>query len=559
MNSLKTTISMAVSGAIMLMIAMPSAAQVHLPNAGSILQQKKSESRDLDSLQGSPQQEDVLKGQPLKQPQYELKQFQFIGNTKVSSEELAQLVQPYVGKKVSRLQLEQIAETISAVYRTHGYGFTSTTFDPAGLEHGNAAFSIVEGKAGKVTISNKSRVNDWLINGPLEHFYKNPDNTDNLERASLLMADTPGVSAASPRLSRGAVDGTVDVTMDVQPAPLVTGYASIDNYGSRSSGRARMSAMVGVNSPFGWGDALRLNISGMPFHTDGKSTLGGGTYDFPLSNNGLRGGVGYNRLEYRLGGIYAGQFDGTADVYSAYASYPIIRQQTTNLYGRLTYNHSIYRDNQVSFENRRHSDAIALMFYGNYQDMLFGRNGANRYSATLTHGNLSYDSALFAQQDQQGSKTAGAYTKAELSLSRMQQLTSSTYLQGELQGQYALKNLDGSSRMVMGGPSGVRAFSSDFVSVDSGVLFRGTAGWRLPLAVPTTVYTFYDAAAGVLRHTPINGMSNNVNLQGAGIGIDVSYRNVNTSVSLAKRLGGNALGMRDQPKTWIWASLTYVY
>jgi len=373
------------------------------------------------------------------------------------------------------------------------------------------------------------------------------------------MSDTPGVLAASPRLSRGAAEGTVDVAVDVARAPLLSGYASIDNYGSRTSGRERMSAMLGVDSPFGWGDSLRLNISGMPFHSDGDSTLGGASYELPIGHSGLRGGFGYNRMQYHLGGVYAGHFDGTTDVWSTYLSYPIIRQQATNLYGRLTYSHSRYHDNQVGFENVRHSDAVSAMLYGNHQDMLFGRNGSNRFSLALTHGNLRFDNELFAEQDQFGSKTAGGYTKAESTFARTQQLTASTYLQGEVQGQYAFKNLDGASRMVLGGPSGVRAFSSDFVSVDTGVVFRGTAGWRLPVSLPVTVYTFYDAATGVMRHNQANGLRNNVNVQGAGFGVDVSYRNLSTSLSVARRLGGNVMGINDQPTTWLWASATYRY
>lgn len=554
----KKALVLSMMGTVLSAPVMPVLAQVHVPNAGSILQQKKSESRQLDSPQDILEPESVLKNAPAKE-HYRVKQFGFTGNTKLSQAELAPLVEPYLGKDVSNLQLEQIAETISTLYRAHGYGFTSTMVEPAGLAHGNVMFSIMESKAGKVSLHNESRVRDGLLEGTLTRFRQNPENTDSLERAALLMGDMPGVASAVPQLSHGATDGVVDVNIQAQRAPLFTGYASIDNYGSRSSGRTRMSGMLGVNSPFGWGDSLRLNISGNPFHSDGDSTFGGANYELPLGSSGLRAGLGYNRMQYHLGGVYAGQFDGTANVYSAYASYPIIRQQSTNLFARLTYSYSRYQDNQVGFDNRRHSNAVSLMLYGNHQDMLFGRNGASRYALTVTQGSLSYDSPLFEQLDHHGSKTAGAYSKLETSLSRMQQLSASTYVQIELQGQYAFKNLDGASRMVLGGPSAVRAFSSDFVSADSGLVFRGTAGWRLPVGLPTNLYAFYDAATGALRHSPISGVPNNVNLQGIGVGLDMSYRSVNASLSLARRVGGNVLGIDQQPKTWLWASLTYLY
>ncbi|WP_168799637.1 ShlB/FhaC/HecB family hemolysin secretion/activation protein [Burkholderia sp. LS-044] len=531
-----------------------------VPNAGSILQQRRSESGEL----GQPG--NAAGGLPGAQPaevrkRYHVKSVRFTGNEKLGQEELEAAVQSYIGRDVSDQDLEQMADRISDLYRTHGYGFTFTSVDPDSLQDGNIRFIIVEGKAGRINLSNHSRVRDALLEGMMARFRAHPEDTDKLERASLLMGDTPGVSVAKPRLSRGTTNGAVDVEMGVQPAPLVNGAITLDNYGSRTSGRTRLGAMLGINSPFGWGDVLRLNVSGLPFNLqNGDSTLGGATYDFPVGNAGLRGGMGYSRLQYDLGGIYEGQFDGTADVFSAYMTYPIVRQQERNLAARVTYSHSLYRDNQVGFENQRNSDAFAFMLYGNLQDGLLGRAAATRASLTLTYGILRFDSPLFAQQDAAGSQTAGGYTKAELGLSRIQQLTRSTYLQADVSAQYAFKNLDSSARMVMGGPSAVRAFSSDFVSVDTGIVVRATAGWRLPVpVVPVNAYVFYDVGTGVLRHDPFQGQSNNVNLQGMGIGLDVTWRSITASVSLAKRVGGSAPGLGSQPQTWTWASLSYSF
>lgn len=489
---------------------------------------------------------------------YHVKSVRFSGNTLLAPDELEAVLQPYVGKDVSAQALEQMADRLGELYRSHGYGFTFTSVDPESLKDGDIRFVIVEGKAGKVSLTNHSRVRDGLLEGMMARFHAHPEDTDSLERASLLMGDTPGVASARPRLTRGGGNGTVDVEMDVQPAPLINGYASLDNYGSRTSGRTRLNAMVGINSPFGWGDVLRVNVSGLPFNLQsGDSTLGGVTYDAPLGKAGLRGGVGYNRLQYHLGGLYENQFDGTADVLSAYVNYPVVRQQDRNLYARMSYSHSLYRDNQVGFANQRNSDSFAFMLYGNLQDTLLGLGAANRAALTLTHGVLRFNSAQFAQQDATGSKTAGGYTKAELSLSRTQQLTRSTYVQADVQAQYAFKNLDGSARLVTGGPSAVRAFSSDFVSVDTGVVARATAGWRLPVPLPTNAYVFYDVATGVLRHDPMMGQSNNVNLKGLGIGLDISWRAVTASVSLATRVGGSAPGLDSQPRSWAWTSLSY--
>lgn len=526
-----------------------------VPNAGSILQQRNAESSrsDLPNNAGKP----VLPQAVLLAKRYRIAQVEFVGNQKIGHEELDRLLQPYIGKEVSRQDLEEIANEISAIYREHGLGFTFTSVSPEGLEQGAVKFVIIEGRAGKVSLRNHTRVRNALLEGMLTKFRDNPDNTNELDRATLLMSAVPGVIAAQPRLSRGEDNGTVDVEVEVQPAPLVTGSVSLDNYGSRTSGRTRLSAMLGLNNPFGWGDALRLNVSGFPFKQSGDSTFGGLTYDFPIGNHGLRGGVGFNRMQYHLGDAYEGQFDGTANVWAAYLSYPIVRGQTHNLFVKIGYNHSKYKDNQVGFENQRTTDAVSASLSGNWQDKMFTREADTQFSATLTHGNLRYDNELFAAQDATGSKTAGGYSKVEMYVSRTQPLSNSTYIQASVQGQYAFKNLDGSARLVFGGPFGVRAYSSDFVSVDSGVLIKSAIGWRLPVAVPVSVSAFYETATGVMRHDPFAGQRNNANVQGAGVAIDTAYKSVSASLSFATRVGGHAPGIESQPKSWVWMSVAY--
>ncbi|MCA7961315.1 hypothetical protein LGM14_27985, partial [Burkholderia multivorans] len=179
-----------------------------VPNAGSILQQKKSETRDTAPLDSTVEQTRTSKKELVKH--YKIKEIRFTGNDKLSREELDPFVSRYIGKDVSDHDLESMSEKISNAYREAGYGFTFTSVDPEGLEDGRVKFVIVEGKAGNIKIGNHSRVRDALLEGMMARFRSHPDNTDNLERASLLMSDIPGVAAARPRLTRGSQDGTID-------------------------------------------------------------------------------------------------------------------------------------------------------------------------------------------------------------------------------------------------------------------------------------------------------------------------------------------------------------
>ncbi|WP_333995578.1 ShlB/FhaC/HecB family hemolysin secretion/activation protein [Burkholderia orbicola] len=530
---------------------------VNIPNAGDIIQQRNA--AGLTGIDRGADQEDELIARSDGGRRFFIKKIEFSGNKLLSQQELETLMQGYIGQNLSERDIDGIAEKINAAYRQQGYGFVFASLNYFDPQEALAKFSIVEGKAEEIQIQNCTRVRGALLEGMMSRFRAHPENTDELERASLLMSDIPGVAVARPNIFRGRVDGTVNVAMDVQPARVVNGYASLDNYGSRISGRTRLSAIFGVDNPFGWGDAFRANVSGFPLNQNGDSTLGGFSYDFPIGNFGLRGGLGFNRLQYHLGGIYSDQFDGTANTWSAYASYPIIRQKNLNLVARLTYSHGIYNDNQVGFENKRSSDGVSALLLSSVQDAAFGKAAINRFSITFTHGAMRYDNPLFAMQDATGSQTAGGYSKLEWTLSRFQQITGTVSFRADVLGQYAFKNLDGSARMVLGGPSAVRAYSSDFVSADSGILMKAEANWRAPISLPLSASVFYDHATGILRHTPFAGQTNNVNLQGAGIGLSLSYGAVSASLSLATRVGGRAPGIEEQPKSWAWLSLTYAW
>jgi hemolysin activation/secretion protein len=97
---------------------------------------------------------------------------------------------------------------------------------------------------------------------------------------------------------------------------------------------------------------------------------------------------------------------------------------------------------------------------------------------------------------------------------------------GGVNGQYANKNLDGSQKMLMGGPYTVRAYDAGTGAVAQATVLTGEVRWKTGLPHTDhqlTVAAFYDQGWGRQmsdNSSPTGGLlvkDNAVNLAGAGL------------------------------------------
>ena len=95
-----------------------------------------------------------------------------------------------------------------------------------------------------------------------------------------------------------------------------------------SQGANRLHLNGEINSPFTLGDQLSLKL----LYTNESMWFGTLAYGAPLGGSGLRGQLGYTHTYYELGKDFSDlSASGTADVYSAGLSYPLVRSQQRNL------------------------------------------------------------------------------------------------------------------------------------------------------------------------------------------------------------------------------------
>src|SRR3954451_16630359 len=263
-------------------------------------------------------------------PRFQLKGLQFEGNTVFSDDTLNRMASEFIGQTVSFDQLEQLAARITAQYRNKGYLFAEALIPvpkrAPDVEEGVITVRILEGKLGKIIINrtadapiSEEQIRDIL--SPLQPGELLRQAT--VERALLLLSDTPGISVQSA-FEAGEETGLTNLSVDVEGAGRLNGQIDADNYGVPSSGEYRLGAGLRWNAPLRRGDELDLKI----LQAIDNLTYARAGYNAPISGRGARIDAHYNHLHYGVGAaFFALQSSGSAETYGASLSYPLIRSR----------------------------------------------------------------------------------------------------------------------------------------------------------------------------------------------------------------------------------------
>lgn len=431
---------------------------------------------------GNVPTEPSMQGLPGNSTSVLVTQFIFTGNSVIDTATLQALVKPQEGKMLTLGQLDQVATLVTRHYRSAGY-FVARAYIPAQeLNDGQLIIRVVEGNYGKFVLNNKSLVRDSVVQGLLDDI-KDRDivSLDTLERAMLIINDTPGVQVVRADVMPGELVGTSDFAIGTEATAAGNGYVLLDNYGSTYTGKERLSFNANWNSPSVRGD--RLSVSGMVTHDSGLLN-GRLAYSALAGTDGTRLEGALSRTTYKLSGVYAAlDAKGTADGADLTLTKPLKR----------TRNHSIETSLSASYKDLRDEVGSTLTSVGKElasisagisdrrEDALFGRDGLTQASASVTLGHLRFKDSAAAALDASGADTQGIYAKLNLAAVRVSALPSQFTLTASARAQVALtkRNLDGVERMSVSGSSGVLAYPVGELSGDHAAALRAELGYPL--------------------------------------------------------------------------------
>jgi hemolysin activation/secretion protein len=482
-----------------------------------------------------------------------LKDLQITGNSVFSTDELKSVAGDVIGHEVGFADLEQAAARITRHYRSRGYLVARAYLPAQTVLGGMVEIAVLEGRLSAIEVKNGTRVRDSVIEGHFGALMGEVIEEQRLERKLLLLSDLPGLGAAGAALRPGERVGESALGLEVAKPDAPLASLELDNYGSYFTGEARLAAALDIASPTGSGDLLSARLTkGVP-----GLELASLSYQLPLGRDGLRAGVSYSTLAYRLGKEFESlDAEGRAESAGATLAYPLVRRLALNVSVLAVFTRREFEDRvkSTSTVTEKATDAATLGVSGDWRDALAG-GAVNVWSLAYSGGKLTIETPAAQAIDDATLRTRGSYEKLGWNLMRAQRLGERWSALLTLSGQLANKNLDSSEKFTLGGPYGVRAFPLGEAAGDEGVL--GSAELRFELAPAVLqALAFADLGEVTINHDPPAASAENERALGAlGAGLNWTQRRFSARGIVAWGSERALSAPHRDPRVWLQLAL----
>lgn len=453
-----------------------------VPDAGSLLSQERQQP---PQIPGSlPQIKPTDPSSPVLSDistQVIVKGFKFSGIDGMATEaELLELLKDAIGRNQGLADLKGLAGRVTSYLQEKGFFLARAILPAQDITSGIITITVTAGRIdGDATIRSKHpvRIRATVLKKMFNTAMPSGQALENsqFERAILLMNDLPGINAKAT-LEKGETPGGTKVFIDATEGPLFSEYLTYDNHGNRYTGAQRGTVGLTANDPFGIGDQFSLTaVAAADFFQ------GAAAYSVQLLPNGLKGGVNYNGLYYRLGKeLEALDSYGYANTLGASLSYPWLRSRALSFWSSLAYEFRMLDDYTLDTLIRERDLHVGTFdVSGNGYDG-FGGGGLTNIRLAITAGNLQLGMAANADADAATAQTEGAYEKFSYSASRLQRLIDNFALFASAGGQLSGGNLDSSEKFTLGGPNGIRSYPGGEASGDRGHSFTTEIRYDVP-------------------------------------------------------------------------------
>lgn len=465
-------------------------------------------------------------------------QFVFVGNTRVSSEELAAALRDFTGKVLSVNDLAAAAEAATALYHERGYNVARVVVPPQDIANQAVKLLVLEGyldrsgialvdmTAGRSDIPYIQAIFRDQIN------FADPIRRREYERALRLVDNLPGLTVRSA-IYPGTQPGTARLQVELYEIPKVRGAVSMDNYGARSTGTARLSGYSIIENATGKHERIRVDAS----TTGSGLNFIGLDASIPVGTNGWMVGAYADYLEYDIRDAFDGSNNetGYATHVALNASYPLLLLSDISLVGSgsANYINQIDRSLSAGREDRN---------IGYFNFALLGERSwhFNRPAATILHAGVSFGNVNLATGIDTF-KSAGDFAVVEMEINHVQRVAEQFSTHHVLRAQTASQNLNGFLKCSIGGPTSNRGYAIGQFLADSCVQFTNELIWHAPgetLGARWNLSLFLDLAQGHENIDPVPGQNNYKDtLNSFGIGANaVRTHRGELNMALARQL-----------------------
>jgi hemolysin activation/secretion protein len=447
-----------------------------------------------------------------------------VGIKSLQNQDFARVADQYVGRQLSRSELQQLARSIADTARSRGYIFASAAIPPQELEMGILEVRLEEGTIDEVRIegTENRRVRSILnrIVGP------SPQKAE-VERAILLAGDVPGISITRTRYVREGNRGVLLVRAREERS---TGEVRLDNNGTNSTGPLRARLSLDLNGLLASDDSVSVNVITNPL--DPKELVYvSGSYSIGLGDTGITANLSAGTGRTEPGGRAPGfESVGRSNYVSASLTAPLIRSNEASLYASAELAYLTVNQDYIAFGLQK-DDIVTFTAtaWGNMR-VAGGRMAAG---VSITQGLGIFGATEANDPLSSRLEGSGRFTRLNSWLNFNRDLGGDFSIRAAMNAQWASRPLLSSQTIGIGGPSFGRGYDFSERTGDSGILgsleLRRTFEDPVPFIDWLQAYGFVDG--GYVYD--LRGNRGGSALYSAGGGIRSGIGDANMSFQLA--------------------------
>ena len=211
-----------------------------------------------------------------------VKDFDVVGSSIFSQQELDRAIKPYRNRPLTLSELFQARSTITKLYTDKGYVNSGAYIPPQELDGGTVKIAVLEGKLEEVNVTGTEHLSSKYVSSRIEAAAGSPINVDSLLSALQLLRLDPLVDNVSAELSAGIRPGTSLLDIKIKEADVFNVSTSLNNSRSPSVGTNQRSVGINHGNLFGFGDSFNFEYA----NTKGSNAFDLG-YGVPInSRNG---------------------------------------------------------------------------------------------------------------------------------------------------------------------------------------------------------------------------------------------------------------------------------
>lgn len=419
------------------------------------------------------------------------------GATAIPAADLAPIYKTYLAKKISELEIQEIAEAITKAYRDAGYVFSQADVLPQEIIGGVLTIVVTEGFVESLRFDGDAMAGRGIIDGYMAPVLaERPVRLKTIERAMLLVNDLPGVSVADTSITAGASPGgqVLNITLRVKQADA---DLYLDNRGTPSAGRLQTWVAGAANGLSGPGSRLQIGVFTVPDKPE-ELVYAAGTWSQPVTDAGTIAELSVSGSVANAGADLA-ESATESDSLRVKVSlrHPVLRRRLDSLWvvGEFDY----YNLNEESFgtvnyEDRTRTARIGIEYFR--PEILNGSFFAN---AVYARGVDVFGASNPGNGELSRSDGRSSFDKVTLEIRRLQKVVGGFAILTQAKGQWANQPLLSGAEFSLGGSQYGRAFDYGELTGELGA--GGLIEIRYTGKKPTDwldsydLYGFYDAGA----------------------------------------------------------------